>query len=581
MNLFKKTVVRFVLPTIVIWCVTSTFAADPTVDELLDLILNNTGTVTTTATPWQTSTGSVASWSTVWTSDVAPVVTTVAVPSKEPTADEEFKNALAWMYTNGLTQFSTPSAYEPYNEMTRQQAAKFFVVMQETILWKTPAVLNKSCTFSDAWFDPTLRSFVDKACAYGILVGSNGTFRPTAKISRPEFVTALVRMIEWAKRDETGNPRWIQYYQQARDWALTKEQNANAFDVPTTRYEAALFLYRSLAVLKQLNIQTSTNTSTESTETPSVEPVQSQPITPVVSDPILQEAIYWMRDNDMTRYATIELYRPFDTLQRQEAAKIFTLFRWTIIDGTPASDGSSCAFDDLSIADQTLVKYIKDACKLQILKWSNNLFNPEWLLTKPQAVAILIRMLEWPQSETWANWWQVYYDKAVTMWMIEASSVENFDKPISRYEIAKILYNSKVKYDLIKNLNNNYETNKLIYPVPNTQSTWSNSGEIVWLVSINTQALSRTDIDTYVVDLFGNQYKVERQATQKYLSNDYVRYGKMISIDETKDIGTTAFTISNGVIIDWVLRPYIEEQANYFLKPSSQQPYYEMTKKIK
>ena len=149
------------------------------------------------------------------------------------------------------------------------------------------------------------------------------------------------------------------------------------------------------------------------------------------------------------------------------------------------------AFDDLNIADQTLVSYIKQACKLQILKWSNNLFNPEWLLTKPQAIAILIRMLEWPQLETGANRWQIYYDKAVAMWMIEPSQAESFDKPISRYEIAKILYNSKVKYALIRNLNNNYETNKLIYPVPNTQTTGANTWEIQWLVSINTQILSR------------------------------------------------------------------------------------------
>jgi hypothetical protein len=55
--------------------------------------------------------------------------------------------------------------------------------------------------------------------------------------------------------------------------------------------------------------------------------------------------------------------------------------------------------------------------------------------------------------------------------MIEPTTPENFDKPISRYEIAKILYNSKVKFELVANLNNDYETNKLIYPVPNTQGT--------------------------------------------------------------------------------------------------------------
>lgn len=165
--------------------------------------------------------------------------------------------------------------------------------------------------------------------------------------------------------------------------------------------------------------------------------------------------------------------------------------------------------------------------------------------------------------------------------MIEPAQAANFDKPISRYEIAKILYNSKVKYEIIKNLNNNFETNKLMYPVPGTLQTGANTGESTSLVSINTQILQRNDIDTYVVDLLGNQYKIERQATQKYLNNDYVRYGKMLLIDESQSIGSAVFTLSNGVIIDGVLRPYGAEMANYFVKPSQQQPYYEMTKKLK
>jgi hypothetical protein len=569
-------------------------AAEPSVDELLDLILNNNTTPPKAPVLTAATTPTTIAPTTPVFKPTTPVSTTTSSSTlpvwKEPSSDEEFKSAIGWMYTNGLTQFSTPDKFEPYNWLTRQQAAKFFVVMQETVLWQVPVTNNTACTFSDGWFDSSLRTFVDKACAYWILKWSNGVYRPTVQISKPEFITALVRMIEWAKRDETWNPRWSQYYQQAKNRWLTKELNANAFDATATRYEAALFLYRSLAVLRQSNIQhpttpvntittTGSNTGNQSENPVAITP--SQPVTPSISDPTLQESIYWMRDNGMTKFSTVEQYRPFDTLQRQEAAKIFTLFRNTILQWTPSSDGTSCAFDDLSIADQSLVTYIKQACKLQILKWSNGLFNPEWLLTKPQAIAILIRMIEWPQSETGANRWQVYYDKAVVNGMIEPSQSESFDKPISRYEIAKILYNSKVKYALIRNLNNNYETNKLIYPVPNTQTTWSNTGEIKWLVSINTQILSRSDIDTYLVDLFWNQYKLERQATQKYLNSDYVWYGKVISIDETQNIGTSAFTISNGVIIDGVIRPYLVEQANYFLTPSVQQPYYDMVKKPK
>ncbi len=89
----------------------------------------------------------------------------------------------------------------------------------------------------------------------------------------------------------------------------------------------------------------------------------------MVADPALQEAIYWMHDNNMTKFASVEQYRPFDTLTRQEGAKIFVLFRNLTIQGTPTeTSATSCAFDDLNIADQTLVSYIKQACKMQIIK---------------------------------------------------------------------------------------------------------------------------------------------------------------------------------------------------------------------
>jgi hypothetical protein len=92
--------------------------------------------------------------------------------------------------------------------------------------------------------------------------GSKGIFRPNDNISKPEFVASLIRMVEWARRDESKNPRWISYYEQARDRGLTKEQNAWAFDVALTRYEAALFLYRSLAVIQTTTVAASGNNST-------------------------------------------------------------------------------------------------------------------------------------------------------------------------------------------------------------------------------------------------------------------------------------------------------------------------------
>ena len=70
----------------------------------------------------------------------------------------------------------------------------------------------------------------------------------------------------------------------------------------------------------------------------------------------------------MTRYTTIEDFRPFDVITRQEAAKIFTLFRQAIINTQPSEINTACNFTDIDVADETLAPSIQEACKLQILK---------------------------------------------------------------------------------------------------------------------------------------------------------------------------------------------------------------------
>jgi len=83
-------------------------------------------------------------------------------------ASEELKNAVAWMYTAGLTSKSTLATYLPYNTMTREEASKFFGVFAKNEFNKTENP-DLSCNFSDITkADPTLRSSIVSACRLGI-----------------------------------------------------------------------------------------------------------------------------------------------------------------------------------------------------------------------------------------------------------------------------------------------------------------------------------------------------------------------------------------------------------------------------
>lgn len=573
-------------------------ATEPTVDELISLILaseSSTWTVTqptTTTQPTQVTTEQPTTTTTA-TEQPATVAPTTTTSSSSIANDQEFQSALAWMYANGLTQYATVDAYAPNDGLTRQQAAKFFVVFAQTIIWKSaPTTNTTACSFTDSGFDATLKPYVMQACEYGIMVWKDGVFRPNDEISRSEFTTALVRMISGKKLDETTTPWWLAYYVQARDRWLTKEQNANAYDGDLTRYAAALLLYRWVGIVKNTTetpvVQTPTTTwsttelttSTTGTTTVTTGAMPDIPmVTSLTSDPALQEAIYWLHDIGVTRYTDINDYRPFDPISRQEAAKMYVTFRYALgIQTTASVAEAQCQFTDLINADQTLVPYIQQACSIGILKWSSGLFLPFDNLTRAQAITILLRITDGYQDESGAIWWQKYYDRAVQLGMISPMSAENFQKPISRYEIAMLLYKSKVQRDIVLNLNNDFETNKFIFTISPTGV--STTGNLTGLVSINTHLLESNPNGTYVVDLFGMQYKIVKTVTQKYLNNDFVWYGKMLLLDETKEIGTVALTISNGVVIAWTLRPYEIADVTYTISPSSQQPYYTLVRKV-
>lgn len=547
---------------------------------------------------WVVATWSVTTWTIVatWTrlpAESVPIWLTTSWPLAPFSADTEFISALSWFYTNGLTQYSSVSGYEPMDWLTRQQAAKFFAVFAQKIIGRQ-ITTSTSCVFTDTGFDSTLKQHVIDACALGIMVGKDGIFRPNDQISKAEFTVALVRMVLGKKFDESTTPWWLVYYTQARDLWLTKEQNANAFDWKISRYEAALLLYRSVSKVNSLSAQpapseitwnittgtslvTGTNASGSTATTGLIADVPL--VASLTSDPVLQEAIFRLHDIGVTKYTDINDFRPFDSIQRQEAAKMFLTFRYAIGSQiiSPNATTGGCEFGDLESSDQTLVPYINQACTIGILKWSNGIYQPFNELTRAQAISILLRITDGYQDESGSIWWQKYYDRALQLGMISPSSPEIFEKPISRYEVAVLLYKSKIQKDILSNLNNNFEKNKFIFTMSSTGALVT-TGNLTGLASINTYLLESNPNGTYVVDLFWTQYKILKTVTQKYLETDYVWYGKMLLLDESKEIWTIALTLSDGIIISGIMRPYVVESATYLINPSSQQPYYILTR---
>lgn len=56
------------------------------------------------------------------------------------------------------------------------------------------------------------------------------------------------------------------------------------------------------------------------------------------------------------------------------------------------------------------------------------------------------------------------------------------------------------------------------------------------------------------IEIFGTRYKVVKTNTDKYFSNNFVRYGDLYSLDTDEKIGTTSFIVSNGYVVEGAVR---------------------------
>jgi hypothetical protein len=164
------------------------------------------------------------------------------------------------MYANGLTQYNTLSGYRPADPVLREEAAKI-ISQAYRILGYPQETKNTQCKFSDEKsFNTTLSGFIAESCKWGIFKGANGEFLPHKTLSKAETLTVLMRIFERNSSNENFTPRWTMYFVKAKAIGLTKEENVNALDRPTSREELALLIYR----FKNLILNKDQNSSAKS-----------------------------------------------------------------------------------------------------------------------------------------------------------------------------------------------------------------------------------------------------------------------------------------------------------------------------
>lgn len=158
-----------------------------------------------------------------------------------------------------------------------------------------------------------------------------------------------------------------------------------------------------------------------------------------VFDEEFEAAVQWMYDNDLTRYDNPIQFLPAETLTREQAAKFFWNFA-VYLNKTPVLWEEECQFNDVENADWTLKSHIISSCMLWLFKGSQGNFMPFDTLTRAEAMTVVIRTIKGKLDETIVPRWSNYHKEARQLWLTTEEDVYSLDAPISRYEIALILY---------------------------------------------------------------------------------------------------------------------------------------------
>ena len=182
------------------------------------------------------------------------------------TDSSEFMESINWMYDNGMTSYNTTESFMPYQTITRAQVAKMLDKFATATNLTT--VRNQwNCEFSDVDPQSEFKDSITKVCQYGVMAGSNDKFSPDQIVTKAEFVAMLIRLFDWAKLDESLNPRWTEYYKRAIEIWLISAQDTVSFTSEIARYDVATYLYRLKVRLTMYNNLNSTQLSDEIVKT--------------------------------------------------------------------------------------------------------------------------------------------------------------------------------------------------------------------------------------------------------------------------------------------------------------------------
>ena len=542
---------------------------------------------------------------------------------------DEFDRALYRMYKNWLTKYDNSDEFRPYDNLTREESAKMIGQLY-SVLWFPKEDKWFNCSFVDTnMFDPTLAEHIYNVCRRWIFRWNDKTqqYMPHDNLTKGQLLAVLLRIFEWKMSEESGQPRWIEYYVKAMSLWLTNETNLAKFDQPVSRREASLLIFRfkdmvidntqyelylaridalkwdNESYLKQIEEFKSKRWETADSSEINSNTDNSNPdsnwITTgtwdlawswssvsleiiawneaLTDSPEFIEAINRMYDMWMTSYNTTESFMPYQTITRAQVAKMLDKFA-TATNLTGINNVGNCEFSDVASWSE-YKDSITRVCQYWIMAWSKDKFSPDKTVSKAEFVAMLIRLFDGKTlDETLNPRWTAYYKRAIEIWLISAQDTVTFTSDIARYEVAAYLYRLKVRLTMYNNLNSSQLSEEIIRTLSETQTTnelWKISAKVY----VDILALNNTTFNDGYVEILWERYRIKKVDTDAYnvWTNSFVRYWTLYSIENWEATGSVSLILTNGALVEWTIR--INKDSYYLAKDSATTTYYNLTQR--
>ena len=540
---------------------------------------------------------------------------------------DEFDRALYRMYKNWLTKYDNSDEFRPYDNLTREESAKMIGQLY-SVLWFPKEDKWFNCSFVDTnMFDPTLAEHIYNVCRRWIFRWNDKTqqYMPHDNLTKGQLLAVLLRIFEWKMSNESGQPWWIEYYVKALTLSLTNETNLAKFDQPVSRREASLLIFRfknmviddiqyelylarldalawdNESYLKQLEElkskrwweqgqQNATPTDNSNPDSNWITTASGSTVSwnnvsldiiawneTLTDSPEFIEAINWMYDMWMTSYNTTEAFMPYQTITRAQVAKMLDKFA-TATNLTGINNAGNCEFSDVASWSE-YKEAITRVCQYWIMAGSKDKFSPDKTVSKAEFVAMLIRLFDGKTlDETLNPRRTAYYKRAIEIGLISAQDTVTFTSDIARYEVATYLYRLKVRLTMYNNLNSSQLSDEIIKTLDETQST-NEQWKVTAKVQVDVLALNNSTFTDGYVQILWERYRIKKTNTDAYnvWTNSFVWYWTLYSIETWEPIGSIAFTLTNGSLVEGTIR--INKNSYYLTKDLNTTTYYNLTQK--